>query len=102
MRPLMAAAPQQVTEETLVEVFGSLPEIKDQSKTLLSKLRTGTNGAQWISSTGLGALFLNEVLPVLKSYVLYIVEYPKRIQASHLFFFFLFFFLFSSSRLWRV
>jgi hypothetical protein len=82
MRPLMAAAPQQVTEETLVEVFGSLPEIKDQSKTLLSKLRTGTNGAQWISSTGLGALFLNEVLPVLKSYVLYIVEYPKRIQVN--------------------
>ncbi len=81
MRPLISAAPQHVTEETLVEIFGSLPEIKDQSKTLLSKLRTGTNGAQWISSTGLGALFLNEVLPVLKSYVLYVVEYPKRMQA---------------------
>jgi hypothetical protein len=69
-----------------VEVFGSLPEIKDQSKTLLSKLRTGTNGAQWISSTGLGALFLNEVLPVLKSYVLYIVEYPKRMQVGQAWF----------------
>jgi hypothetical protein len=80
MRPLMAAAPQQVTEETLVEIFGSLPEIKDQSKTLLSKLRAGTNGAQWISSTALGSLFLNEVMPVMKNYVLYVVEYPKRMQ----------------------
>ncbi len=81
MRPLMTAAPQHVTEETLVEIFGSLPEIKDQSKLLLSKLRAGTNGAQWISSTALGNLFLNDVMPVMKSYVLYVVEYPKRMQS---------------------
>lgn len=48
---------------------------------LLSKLRSGTNGAQWIPSTNVGTLFLNDVMPVLKQYVAYVIEYPKRMQA---------------------
>lgn len=81
MKPIQQAAPS-VTDETLQELFGSLPDIKDNSKNLLSKLRTGANGAQWIPSTTIGNLFQHDLLPMMsKTYVLYVVEYPKRVQA---------------------